>query len=124
MLRPRRRGLDRRIDAAPRRWTGPPADAILGRQDAPRIFISHTKTDLEQTARLAARLHDHLATRTRMEVHFDEVDLERGRTTLYEGLLAGRRLGTAVRDARARLHAQGQPDWANLLLFGDGALTL
>ncbi|MBL8944464.1 MAG: CHAT domain-containing protein [Myxococcales bacterium] len=45
-------------------------------------------------------------------------------TTLYEGLLAGRRLGTAVRDARARLHAQGQPDWANFLLFGDGALTL
>lgn len=55
---------------------------IFGPDDhgaTPRIFISHTTTDLEQTARLAARLHDHLATQTRMEVSFDEHDVERGR---------------------------------------------
>ena len=45
-------------------------------------------------------------------------------TCLYEGLLAGRQLGDAVRDARALLHRQLQPDWANFLLYGDGTLTL
>ena len=45
-------------------------------------------------------------------------------TCLYEGLLAGRQLGDAVRDARALLHRQQQPDWANFLLYGDGTLTL
>ncbi|HWB76605.1 MAG TPA: CHAT domain-containing protein [Nannocystaceae bacterium] len=45
-------------------------------------------------------------------------------TCLYEGLLAGRQLGDAVRDARALLHRDNQPDWANFLLYGDGTLTL
>lgn len=44
--------------------------------------------------------------------------------SLYQGLLAGRPLGIAVRDARARLHGHAQPDWANFLLYGDGTLAL
>jgi hypothetical protein len=43
---------------------------------------------------------------------------------LYEGLVGGRELGSAVRLARAGLFDAGRPDWANFQLYGDDGLVL
>ncbi len=53
----------------------------------------------------------------------DPAALEFSRT-LYDHLLAGKQLGTAVREGRRKLYTDKQPDWANFMLYGDDALTL
>ena len=45
-------------------------------------------------------------------------------THLYPALLAGRPLGTAIRDARRAVQAGGSSDWADYVHYGNAAFVL
>jgi pimeloyl-ACP methyl ester carboxylesterase len=53
----------------------------------------------------------------------DEAALEFS-TQLYPALLAGRPLGTAIRDARRAVQARGSADWADYVHYGNASFVL